>query len=164
MSYRTYVNGVQIFGNNECYPIWLDFLKSQGVTIGPEGEYDAQITDFMGAMEACENIVMDIEKDIDDKWHKLTAKAMANPEFAKRHRSLFDLTGIKENIMKPYTDIGYRPRLFDELYDRVDTGYLFMPLMLYHACEDDLVLDISHPTRFRAYKLKEGKTIHVAAG
>ena len=31
MSYRTYINDTQIFGNHECYEEWIDFIKSQGI-------------------------------------------------------------------------------------------------------------------------------------
>ena len=33
MSYRTYVEGVQIFGNNEGYNEWIEFIRSQGIKI-----------------------------------------------------------------------------------------------------------------------------------
>ena len=31
MSYRTRINGNQIFGNNEWHPEWIEFVKSQGI-------------------------------------------------------------------------------------------------------------------------------------
>ena len=34
MSYRTYVNDTQIFGNNECYPEWINYIKSKGIEVG----------------------------------------------------------------------------------------------------------------------------------
>lgn len=49
------------------------------------------------------------------------------------------------------------------LYDRVHNGYLFLPLALYEACKDLLELDVSHPSRFRAYRLKPGAKIHIDA-
>ena len=39
MSYRTTVNGMQIFGNNETYPEWDEFIRSQGIAIGEDGDY-----------------------------------------------------------------------------------------------------------------------------
>ena len=33
MAYRTYVNGRQIFGNNDYYEDWIGFLKSKGIDI-----------------------------------------------------------------------------------------------------------------------------------
>jgi hypothetical protein len=56
MSYRTYVNGFQIFGNNDCYQEWIDFIKSQGITVDEENNYKGDIRDFMGALVCIENI------------------------------------------------------------------------------------------------------------
>lgn len=164
MSYRTYVNGVQVFGNNEHYPEWLDFIREQGIEIGEENQYEGHITDFMGAMETVENIVLRIEKEILENRMSLCGHGTKAALLAeKRYPSLFDLTGIKRKLEDTAGDPGYRPRLFDELYDRIDNGYLFMPIMLYDACKDLLDLDLAHPDRFRAYKLKPGEKIHVKA-
>ena len=46
MAYRTYINGTQVFGNNEYYPEWIKYLKSKGITIGEEDEYDGEIDDW----------------------------------------------------------------------------------------------------------------------
>ena len=40
MSYRTNVNGTQIFGNNEWYGEWGEYLISKGIKISDEGLYD----------------------------------------------------------------------------------------------------------------------------
>ena len=37
MSYRTRINNIQIFGNDECYPEWMDFLKSKDIEIDEDG-------------------------------------------------------------------------------------------------------------------------------
>lgn len=165
MSYRTYVNGVQVFGNNEYYAKWLLFIKSQGIKVDEEERYEGEITDFMGAMEAIEAVVMDIDKDLREQMASIPASVPADSRIRKGMRSLFDLSGIYENVTAPpKPGCDYRPRLFDELYDKVSDGYLFMPIVFYDACKDLLQLDPSHPNRFRAYKLKPGKTIHVQAG
>ena len=39
MSYRTNVNGKQIFGNNEWYDEWGEYLISKGIKISDEGLY-----------------------------------------------------------------------------------------------------------------------------
>ena len=46
MSYRTTIEDFQIFGNNETYPEWLEFIKSQGITIDEEGNYSGEIHDY----------------------------------------------------------------------------------------------------------------------
>ena len=40
MSYCTYINGTQIFGNNEYYPEWIEFIRKQGIEVDEEGGYD----------------------------------------------------------------------------------------------------------------------------
>lgn len=165
MAYRTYVNDVQVFGNNEYYEEWFEFLRKQGIEPDEEYGYDCRITDFMGAIEACEAIVLRIDAErLEERAALLRTMKdeSAGSQLLKQHRSLFDLSRIKEEIQKRTE--GYRPRLFDELYDLLDSGYLFLPIAFYNACKDDLVLDFAHPDRFRTYKLKPGRTIHVRAG
>lgn len=163
MSYRTYVNDVQIFGNNDYFQLWLDFIKQSGIKIGPEGQYEGYLDDFMAAMAVCENIVLEMEAEIDERRAKLP-KSARNTDWERRHAaSLFDLSRIKRKIEEDKDKPDYKTMLFDELFDLEDTGYLFMPMALYRACQDDLVLDVKHKTRFRAYKLKPGRRIHVRA-
>ena len=47
MSYRTYVNNIQIFGNDESFKEWFLFLESQGIEIDEEGHYDGYISDLL---------------------------------------------------------------------------------------------------------------------
>ena len=157
MSYRTYVNGCQLFDNNDYYAKWLEFVKSQGIKISQERCYEGEITDFMGAMAVIEDIVLDMDDGILAYRDKF-------PKDAGRHPSLFDLRGIRRTIdAAKGRDRLPRPMLFDELYDHVTCGYLFLPLMFYDACKDDLRLDVHDDTRFRSYVLKPGKTMHVEA-
>lgn len=160
MSYRTYVNNRQIFGNDECYPEWIKFIESQGIQVDEDGRYEGELTDFMAAMEAIENIVLDIEAGIQKDLSSMTPRARE----ATRLHSLFDLGHIKKALNEVKNEADYWPHLFDELYDTIECGYLFMPVVFYDACRDDLELDVRHPNRFRAYKLKPGKTIHISAG
>lgn len=61
MSYRTNVNGTQIFGNNEWYDEWGEYLISKGIKISDEGLYEGELDDFMEALEVIEKITMNIE-------------------------------------------------------------------------------------------------------
>lgn len=61
MSYRTNVNGKQIFGNNEWYDEWGEYLISKGIKISDEGLYKGELDDFMEALEVIEKITMNIE-------------------------------------------------------------------------------------------------------
>lgn len=61
MSYRTYVNGKQLFGNNKCFEEWGEYLISKGIKISDEGLYKGELDDFMEALEVIEKITMNIE-------------------------------------------------------------------------------------------------------
>lgn len=63
MAYRTYINGTQVFGNDECYPEWITYLKSKGISIGEEGDYDGELDDFMEALDIVESIVIRLESE-----------------------------------------------------------------------------------------------------
>lgn len=71
MSYRTKIENFQIFGNNESYEEWINFIKSQGIIINEEGLYSGEIKDFMGMITVLENITMNIEKERMEKREKL---------------------------------------------------------------------------------------------
>ena len=168
MSYRTEVNGIQVFGNDEYYPEWIEFIKSQGISVNEEGRYEGHITDFMSAIKACEQIVLRLDDEIKERFAHLehtinTADPEAQAWLAKHNKSLFDLTPIRRKTDED-ADKTLGTRLFDELYDLVEYGYLLIPIKLFNACRDDIELDLGNKTRFRAYRLKEGRQINVHAG
>lgn len=82
MSYRTYVNGVQVFGNNEYYDEWIDFIKSCGIQVDEDGAYEGDITDFMGALVVVEKITLQLNQKRDEfekricwkVWYKENSK------------------------------------------------------------------------------------------
>ena len=37
ISYKTFVEDTQIFGNGEGYKLWFDFLKAEGIEVSEEG-------------------------------------------------------------------------------------------------------------------------------
>ena len=63
MSYRTYINNTQVFGNNERYPEWIKYVESKGITVGEEGDYEGELDDFMEALDVVESIVMRLESE-----------------------------------------------------------------------------------------------------
>ena len=174
MAYRTYANDVQIFGNNEYYETWLDFIKKSGIQIGEDGNYDGYITNFPAAMRACEKIVMEIEaeREQDRKDIMKTLRPATTPEIKAAQKrllepytSLFDLSRIKQELEeqeKRKNNI-FTETLFGKLKTIIDNGYLFIPIILYNACKDDLELDIPSGI-IGDYKLKQGRKIHVHAG
>ena len=156
MSYRTYINNFQIFGNNESYEAWVEFIKSQGVKVNENGCYDGYITDVMGALKVIENIVISKEDD--------RRKAIAeckDPENDYCPKSLFELGYIYDKIKQLPEDFF----LFDELKQVMDNSYVFMPIAFIKACGDDI--EKAHHEkdsyRFFNYKVKEGCKIHVYA-
>ena len=67
MSYRTYINDIQVFGNNEYYPEWIEYLEKQGIEIGVDGDYEGEITNFMEALDVVESIVVRLESERREK-------------------------------------------------------------------------------------------------
>lgn len=174
MSYRVTVNGVQLFGNNEEYAIWDDFIRSQGIAIGEDGNYDGEIKDFHGAMLACEAIAMDLARERKEDAAKIlpgmTRALEANPDdeplrrrIADESRSLFDFSGHERYIEEKIQS------LFDTCYEIATTGYVFLPFALYLACRDLLddpqpAMDPDGTFRIRTYRFKPGMTARVHAG
>ena len=64
MSYRTYINGTQVFGNNDFYQEWTDFLQSKGIEIDEDGLYDGYIDDLQGMFNVIDRIT---QKLIDER-------------------------------------------------------------------------------------------------
>ena len=166
MSYRTYVEGVQVFGNNEYYPEWIEFIKNQGIEIDNEQCYDGEIHDFMGALVVIEKIVLRLNKEreeLKEKWNSDLCKI----------KSLFDFTHIPRNIEKEdayyeehnESDASLRTSLLDALFETVDSTYAFVPYSFYEACQDKLKKEHSFatPGHFHCFRLKDGKTIHIQA-
>ena len=161
MSYRTYVNGVQVFGNNEYYPEWIEFIKTQCIYVDEDGNYEGDITDFMAGLKCVETIVLRMEKERQDQIKELSNKSS---NFHKS--SLFDLTNIyQESINALEENDEYEISLFDRLYQFLEDGYIFMPYAFFKACEDMLEKDhvFSTEKHFNCFKLKNGKRIHVKA-
>lgn len=169
MSYRTEVNGTQIFGNNDAWPEWLEFIKSQGIGIDSDNWYEGYITDFEGALEACEKIALRIQSEHEKTMAELSEKCGGNiPEKLKnKYASLYDISYIKDKL-DCRDDGPDRTTLFDELYGLVHCGYLFIPYLLFQACRPLLEYYEPEPgvppRRLWNYRLKPGAAIHVSAG
>lgn len=161
MSYRTYINNTQVFGNNEYYPEWEEFIKSQGIEVNEDGCYDGEITDFMGALMTIEKIVMRLEKEFQER------KDLRNRLNGKHKpiQSLFDFSNIVEELEEQDENVKFGKSLFDKLLHYTQNGYAFMPYAFYMACEDKLErADKRIKGHFHCYKLKDGETINVSAG
>ena len=176
MSYRTYVNEHQIFGNHERYPEWLEFIQSQGIEIGEDDVYEGEITDFMGALAVIENITLRIEKEKRERNAKfekeLSEKNLSEEEKQVARnakygvKSIFDWRNTYEKIENEDKGDRFHTSLFDELNSIINNGYAFMPIAFYKACEDKLerCKPFSVNGHFDCYKVKDGETIRVHAG
>lgn len=150
MAYRTYINGTQVFGNNEYYPEWIKYLKSKGITIGEDGEYDGEIDDFMEALDVVESIVIRLEAERRER------KKNGEKFFSL---SLFDLGNIYDAVVANPTE----ESLFDKELYYLENGYMFMPYAFFKACESILEYKgLSLKGKF--FKLKDGCKIRVSAG
>ena len=187
MSYRTEINGFQIFGNGESYPEWLDFIAKQNIEIDNEDCYKGEIHDFMGMLETLETIVLNIEQKRQNEIQQLKEREQIaikeNKDIAyfqatlhdptSRHykRSMFDLRNIyidtinDKSKINNNTEDSFRNSLFDRTIDFIENGYIFMPYQAFMACQDVIERcdHFSTPNHFYCYKIKDGKSITVSA-
>lgn len=157
MSYRTYIEDEQVFGNNEYYSEWIEFVKSQGIEVDEDGCYSGEIKEFMPALFVVESIVLRLNREreaLKEKWN-------GRLSFERPILSLFDF----QNIPPKVENQDYETSLFDELFGIVKNSYAFMPYAFFKACEDKLEKDhvFATPNHFYCFKLKVGETIHIEA-
>ena len=145
MSFRHYIDGVQIFGNNDYYPEWEDFLEKNGVKVDKDdGFYEGYITDVKGMFETIDTIVRNMLKETEG-----------------RIADLADLNySIKDDM----------PILKMNQYV-IDNYYIFLPLQVLNAVKDKLELDRGYKDDrgikwffMSSYKLKDGMKISVSGG
>lgn len=152
MSYRTYINDTQVFGNNECYPEWISFIKSQGIEVDGDDDYDGYITDLQGIF----NVIEKITREHIRARHNLISKGLLDTA------ELTDLSGSEW--------LDEEESLLNHNIDLIHNAYCFLPYQVFNAIKD-VVDELQRPlnTSFKEwyrfpYKLKEGKKIHVHAG
>ena len=152
MSYRTYIEDKQIFGNNECYKDWIEFIKSKNIEVDEEYHYDGYLAgnDFMEALIALQNIVMQIEES----------------SRKSRNASIFDYRDEYDAMVNSQNSGKYADSYFDKLYSMINCGYAFLPYNLLLACQPKLVGEdiLTLPNHFYCWKIKDGEKIHVKAG
>lgn len=173
MSYRTYVEGTQVFGNNEYYPEWIEFIKEQGIEVSDECIYEGEIKDFMKALQVIENIVLRLEKEKRERNEKLE-KEMEEKNFSEEEKAFArtKIYGIKsifdwKNTFDKVTNNNdkYGLSLLDELISIIDESYAFLPYQFLKACEGKIERDkcFSTDQHFNCYKIKENESIYVRA-
>lgn len=175
MSYRTYIEDTQVFGNHERYPEWIEFIKSKGINVNEDGDYDGYITDIMGMISTAENIVMNMERKRREKYNDLLVllkdkKASDKQEKTILHHSpyatsLFSFEHLFDELEHEDKESKFHTTLTDKLIDYTENAYMFIPYAIIQACIDKIEPDepFSTPGHFHTYKIKEGAKIHICA-
>jgi hypothetical protein len=164
MSYRTTVEGRQIFGNNECPGKWIDYLVSKGIQMDEDYCYDGELDDFMEALAVIEAVTLDV---YDSRAALRKELAEERSPMLSRCRDLYDWSSTVDDYRREasaYPD--FHDSLFDKVWDIVNNAYAFLPYQFYLACRDKIepsesVYDKGH---LRSFKLKEGQTLKIHAG
>lgn len=149
MSYRTYIEGVQIFGNNESYKEWTDFIRANGIEIKNDGEYCGFIKDVQGMFSVIDKIAKRLMKE----RHEAVVNGVSGRE----------LTDFSDSI---YLDDN-TPTLFFNMQILKD-AYVFMPYQAYLAVQHKLERCPSYEKdgvdwAFCSFKLKDGLAVLVEA-
>lgn len=151
MSYRTYINEKQVFGNNEYYPEWIEYIESKGIVVGQEGDYEGELDDFMEALDVIESIVIRLETE------RRENKKNGEEFFTQ---SLFDLSNIYDDVANYSTE-----SLLDKELLYLENGYMFMPYAFLKACEN-IIEDKGYSFKgkhTRIFKLKDNCKIKIHA-
>lgn len=152
MSYRVWVNHHQLFGNNESYPEWEEWVKSQGIEIGPDGNYEFYTKDFNGMMQAVEKIVIRLIKE----RHQDVVNGRKYFDFRINkevpYHELGDYSNILEEVEKNQGPLHYYLR------EHIENGYFFLTYRLFDICRDKL------EDHLLSYKVKDLKGIEISAG
>jgi hypothetical protein len=174
MSYRMYVEDFQLFGNNEQYKIWDDFIRSEGIKISEDGYYDGYITNIPGAIHALEEIIIQIATDRINRLDKYTKELDdelkdLDSEEAEKERKHFLKYGPKDifdyrDIYQKYKEQDESYGLIAELDNLYNEGYLFFGSNFIKACGKKIhwTIDKEHDYSM-TWEIRDGEKIHVYA-
>lgn len=156
MSYRTRINGHQVFGNNESYKEWTDFLKSEGIEIDEDVCYDDYTDNLQGVFDAIDKIT----RRLIDERHQSVIKG----EKGITGKPLQELTDLSGSV---WLDDKTPLLMFNMCM--LEEAYCFLPYQVFKAvgdvieeCENDEPGAVL--LGYKYYRLKDGKRIHVHAG
>ena len=158
MSYRTSINKTQIFGNNECYQKWMDFIRSEGIEIDEDGSYDGYTENLQGMFDVIDTITRGL---INDRHNQVVAGE------TWRGKPYRELTDLSESMW-----LDDKTPLLMYNMEMIEHAYCFLPYQAFKAVENlieksDVPYYISDDGKewlFCSYKLKDGERIHVCAG
>ncbi len=156
MSYRTSINGNQIFGNNEWYQEWGDFIESEGIEIDKEGLYDGHIENIQGMFDVIDKITRRL---IDERHEQVVAG-----ELTWDKKPYKELTDLSDSMW-----LNDETPVFMFNIQMIEHAYCFLPYQLFKAVEDTIEkCEHDEPGAvklgYRYYRLKDGKRICVHAG
>ena len=156
MAYRTRLNGVQIFGDNDYFLEWEEFINSEGIEIDDDGCYEGYITDLQGLFNVIDTITRNLIKD--------------------RHQKVLNGETWHDKPFKELTDLSESDWITDNSpllwinQQAVKHAYCFLPLQVFEAVKDliEETGDCNPKNRskckfFYHYSLKEGIKIPVLA-
>lgn len=158
MSYRTTVEGVQIFGNDEYYADWIDFVKSNGIVVDEDDCYEGDIIDVEGLFKVIDRI---------------TKKIIANQhERVSRGETTFTCRG--KEPCREMTDFTNSVWIDDDtpllMSNRmiIENSYFFVPYILFNAVKGKIVpCDVYEDDKIEwhccSFKIKDGEKIHIRA-
>jgi hypothetical protein len=156
MSYRTRINEVQIFGNNEYYQEWIDFIRSEGIKDDEDGVYDGYIENLQGMFDTIDIITRGL---INDRHNQVVAG-----ELTWEGKPCRELTDLSESMW-----LNDKTPLLMYNMQMIENAYCFLPYQLFKAVED-IIEQCEHDEPravrlgYRYYRLKDGTKIHVYAG
>lgn len=156
MSYRTNVNRHQIFGNNEYYTEWADFLKSEGIEVDEEGLYDGDIDNLKGMFDVIDTITRGL---INDRHNQVLLG-----ELTLEGKPYKELTDLSDSMW-----LNDKTPLLMYNIQMIEHAYCFLPYQVFKAVED-IIEECEHDDPgavtlgYRCYRLKDGNKIHVSAG
>ena len=158
MSYRTCIDEEQIFGNNEYYEEWIEFIKNQGITVGEDGEYEGETVDVEGLFKTIDKIARRLMKE----RHERVVKG----EKGFKGEPIHELADLSNSMFLSDRD----PILLFNL-EMVKNAYIFLPYTVYNILRDKLEKDYEHPYKddkldwwYCSYRLKDGEKIKLRAG
>ena len=157
MSYRTFIDGTQIFGNNDFFEEWKEFIRSEGIEIDEDGCYEGEISNIMDMFDTIDKITRMLIKE--------------------RHEDVLKgKTDFKGNPLKELTDLSGSIYLKDDVpllmfgIEMVENAYCFLPYQVYTIVKTKIERVTGSYKKdgvdwqFYVYKLKEGEKIKVRAG
>jgi hypothetical protein len=160
MSYRTYIEDVQVFGNNESYPEWFAFIRSQGIDIDEDGCYEGDVHDVMGMFAAIDKITRQLVQERDAliaEEKTLIARSGHAHQETPRRPSPTDFSSWVRND-EPILATNMRI---------IDKSCLFAPYRAYLAIKDELrpARQTYHANGLRwdlcSYEPKDGDSVRI---